>query len=348
MRVPMAALALALAILVSAVPASIARPTAPPVLFGAGGWSFPSEATLDRLADRGLRTWRLTVGWDHASPRPGVMDLSGYDQVLRRARRHRIDVLVTLTGCPAWACPSGGPPKSGAALAGFRRFVRAAVRRWGHHGLRAVTHWQVLNEVNGADQWAPRPSAAGYARLLVRTSRTIRAADRRAKVVVAGLGEKMTVWLRTYLPALYRQRGFRRSFDVMAPEGYTTRPRDVGAILTRTRRIMRRFGDGRKPLFVTEMGWSSGGPPFPFTTSERGQAARLTAAWTRLAACRSRWRLRRVYWFAYTDREAPPSSDYWGFHNGLLDAAGREKPAWQEFVRFLRPARAARTAGRCR
>lgn len=334
--------------------AEAAQPPAPPVVFGTGGWSFPTPETLDQLAGHGLRTWRLTVSWTAAGSRRGTLDFSGYDTVLRAAERNGIEVLVTLTGCPAWACPAGGPAASGPALDGFQRFVRAAVLRYGHRGTafggrprRPVTHWQVLNEVNGADQW-PRPSAPRYAAVLRRTARTIRAADRRARVVLAGLGEKMTVWLRDYLPALYRQPGFRASFDVMAPEGYAVRPSDVGAILTETRRIMRRFGDARKPMFITEMSWASGGPPFPFTTTEAGQAARLRASWRQLAACRARWRLRRVYWFAYTDRDPRESADYWGFHNGLLDRAGRPKPAWHAFVGFLHPANAARAAGRCR
>lgn len=81
-----------------------------------------------------------------------------------------------------------------------------------HPGLPAkpVIHWQVLNEVNGPDQWGGPPSAAGYANFLKLTAWAIRGTDPNAKVVLAGLGEKMPVWLRAYLPALYRQPGFRR------------------------------------------------------------------------------------------------------------------------------------------
>jgi polysaccharide biosynthesis protein PslG len=350
--------AVCVAVLLCAVPASAsaARPPAPapPVLFGSGGWSWPGDDELQRMSDHGLKVWRVTMSWSSVSPREGVMDFSGYDQFLRRATAHGIEVMATLTGCPAWACPGGGPPAGGAALEGFEAFVAAAVARYGPHGSLwneggariPVRYWQVLNEVNGADQW-PSPSPAAYAAVLRRTSATIRGTDPGAKVVLAGLGEKMTIWLRSYLPALYRQPGFRESFDVMAPEGYAIGPRDVPRILGMTRLIMQRYGDAAKPMFVTEMSWPTGGPPFPFTTSEQGQAERMQASWRVLRACRAHWKLRRVYWFSFADHTPPPSGDYWGYHNGLVDASGREKPAYQTFLTFLRPLRSARETGRC-
>src|SRR4051794_13351447 len=333
------------------VPAHARARSAPAVVFGAGGWSWPSDATLERLHRHGLRTWRVTMSWANVSSRPGQMDFSGYDQLLRAAARHHIEMMVTLTGCPRWACPAGGPPASGAALSGFLQFSREAVRRYGHRGAawlpgarKPVRYWQVFNEVNGADQW-PHPSARSYAYVLRKVSYRIRRTDRHAKIVLAGLGEKMTIWLRTYLPALYRQKGFKKAFDVMAPEGYAVTPRGIPRILRTTRKIMRRYHDSRKPIFVTEMSWSTGGPPFPFTTSEIGQAQRLHASWRMLRACRSRWKVRRVYWFSYTDTQPRGIADYWGFHNGLIEASGRTKPAWHTFLKFLKPKR--RGVGRC-
>jgi hypothetical protein len=347
-------LAVALLAIGLASPAYARHRPAPPVLFGAGGWSWPDDHTLGRLHRHGLRTWRVTMNWAAVSPQPKTYNFSGYDQLMHLAARHHVEMMVTLTGCPAWACPSGRPtpPGSGGGLDAFQDFVAHAVARYGYRGTlwsrghrRPVRFWQVLNEVNGEDQW-PHPDPQAYAALLIRTAQTIRVTDPRAKVVLAGLGEKMTIWLRRYLPALYRVPGFKEAFDVAAPEGYAVRPRDVPRILRLTRRIMRRYRDTRKPLFVTEMSWSTGGPPFPFTTSEAGQAARLKASWKILRACRSRWRLRRVYWFSYAD-QAPSGGDYWGFHNGLVQTSGRVKPAWHTFLRFLRPARSARVTGRC-
>ena len=349
----LALLASAALLAASAAPAT-ARASHPFVTFGAGGWTFPSPSTLARLHRAGLKTWRLTMSWGDVSPSPGVLNFSGYDVELRAAARNHIQMLVELTGCPTWACPHGGPPVSASALAGFLHFTQEAVRRYGHtgtvwhgHSHYAVVYWQVFNEVNGADQW-PNPSPAAYANVLRATAFVIRQTDRRAKIVLAGLGEKMTIFLRSYLPALYMQPGFKQSFDVMAPEGYAVHTRDVANILTLTRRIMRRFHDTHKPMFITEMSWSTGGPPFPFTTSLKGQANRLVTSWRQLDACRSRWNLRRVYWFSYNDFQVPNYPDYWGDHDGLVSVSLQPKPAYRAFLRFLRPAKIEHSLGRCR
>jgi Cellulase (glycosyl hydrolase family 5) len=195
-RATLAAVVL-VATLVVAAPASAG---APPVVFGVGGWTLPAPSTLAQLHRAGLRTWRLTMSWSAVSPSSPAENFSGYDLVMRAAAANRIEVLVTLTGCPSWACPQGGPPTASAALAGFRAFVRNAVRRYGHggslwrrHRADPVVYWQVFNEVNGSDQWSPAPSAAAYARVLAATASTIRHTDRRAKVVLAGLAERMTI-----------------------------------------------------------------------------------------------------------------------------------------------------------
>lgn len=357
LRSPIGMACAVLAVAALAVAPSPLSPTpadaAPPVVFGVGGWSLPTAKTLAKLHRAGLRSWRLTMSWSDVARYSSAMNFSGYDTVMRAAAANHVEMLVTLTGCPAWACPQGGPPRAPAALAQFRRFVRAAVLRYGHRGslwgghpTTPVVYWQVFNEVNGADQW-PQPSPTAYARVLRATASTIRHADRRAKVVLAGLGEKMTIWLRNYLPALYRKRGFKHSFDVMAPEGYGVHSSGPARILTTTRRIMRRFHDTRKPLFITEMSWSTGGPPFPFITTPAGQARRLRRSWRQLQACRARWNLRRVYWFSYDDHTSDAADDYWGFHNGLIDLSLKPKPAFFAFEHFLRPRASARSAGRC-
>jgi hypothetical protein len=193
-----------------------------------------------------------------------------------------------------------------------------------------------MNEVNGRDQW-PRPSARGYAALLRSTAATIRATDPRSKVVLAGLGEKMTIWLRSYLPALYRQPGFARSIDVVAVEGYAPRPRNIARILRTTRRIMRRFGDQAKPVWITEMSWATGGRRHAFVTTPRQQARKLRRAYDMLLACRFRWNLERVYWFPHRDRRTPPGEpDYWGNHNGLITVDGHWKPAMRTFLHYVR------------
>jgi len=288
------------------------------------------------------------VAWGDVEHTRGTYAWAAYDEVVARIVSHRMKLLLTLTGCPSWECHRGGfgPPRSPAARRRWLRFVASAVQRYGsggsfwrsHPGLpyRPVRYWQVMNEVNGADQW-PNPNAADYASLLKSTAATIRAADGSSKVVLAGLGKHMTVMLRDYLPALYRQPGFSQDVDVIAVEGYGQWPRDIIGIMRMTRRIMRRGGDRRKPVWITEMGWATGGAWHPYVTSRRGQAKRLRLSWDMLLACRKRWKLKRVYWFPQTDKRVPAGAlDYWGYHNGLITVSGRWKPAMRMLLQYVR------------
>jgi hypothetical protein len=313
-------------------------------MFGLGGWVWPNAGEIKVLSGRGLRSWRVTMSWADIEPSRGQRVWSGYDRLVQDLVSRRIGVMFTLTTCPRWACEQAGPPRTDAGRAAWVDFVTAAVGRYGtqgsfwreHPALAArPLHWQVLNEVNGPDQWGGPPSAAEYASFLKLTAAAIRGTDPNARVVLAGLGEKMPIWLRDYLPELYRQPGFAGDFDVMAVEGYAPRPRDLRRIFRTTRGTMKSFGDLGKPIWITEMSWSTGGGPHAFVTTERGQARRLRRAYDLLLACRRRWNLERVYWFAHRDRPADPWGDYWGNHNGLIAIDGRWKPAMSTFLGYL-------------
>jgi hypothetical protein len=306
-------------------------------MFGVGDWAWPSAATLDREAAHGLRTWRVPVSYGDVASTQGALQWGGVDRLMSDLAARHIEPLVVLAGCPTWQCPAGGPPKAEPALSGWLAFVTAAVRRYGTGGSFWATHpqapaqpvqaWQVYNEVNGTDQW-PNPNPAEYATFLAATSAAIRGADPAAKVVLAGLAEKMTIWLRDYLPALYQQPGFAASFDVMAVQGYAVAPLDVAGILEETHAIMAANGDGARPLWVTEMSWATGGPEHPFVVGEDSQAANLRTSWDALIGCAPRWNLQRVYWFGWQDKPAATADgDYWGYHNGLMRLDGSEKPA---------------------
>jgi len=345
--------------LLTAAPADAGRKV-PRGMFGLGGWEFPSVGQIQVLSDRGLRTWRVTLSWADVERQRGHYEWSGFDQLVTSLTSRRVRVFFTVTGCPAWACESPGPPRSSVANSAWHAFIDAAVRRYGRGGAfwrerpggryLPVRYWQILNEVNGTDQW-PNPSAAGYAALLKTTAATIRRADPQARVVLAGLGEKMTIWLRSYLPDLYRQPGFAGDFDVMAIEGYAPRPQDIPRVFRTTRRVMRRYGDSAKPVWITEMSWATGGGRHAFITSHRGQAHKLRRSYNMFVACRKRWKLQRVFWFPLSDKRVPAGGeDYWGYHNGLLTVAGGWKPGFRSFLRYLRKRLPSghRAANRCK
>ena len=89
-------------------------------------------------------------------------------------------------------------------------------------------------------------------RLLRAAHTAIKAADPGARVVLAGLTFKSWQDLDT----LYKA-GIHGLFDAVSLHPYTLRVQDVIAIIQQNRIVMRRHGDGGKPILVTELSWPS-------------------------------------------------------------------------------------------
>src|SRR5213076_3416225 len=125
---------------------------------------------------------------------------------------------------------------------------------------------------------------------------------------------------------LYRA-GAKGSFDALAIHPYARDTAGVLAAILQARRIMDRHGD-RSPIWVTEVGWASAGPPSDFTVGPRGQAERIGATLLGLAAQRRQLGLRGIVYFGLRDIPVyAGGKDFWGLHTGLLTRSGAPKPA---------------------
>ena len=324
-------------------PASASAASAPPGMFALGDWAWPTVAALDREGPRGVRSWRVPLDFAVIGRTAGTYDWGGFDGLVRDTGQRSISPLFVLKGCPTRLCPSSPVPSGGIALTEWKAFVTAAVKRYGTGGTfwaanptltpRPITLWQVMNEVNGADEW-PSPNAAAYASFFVTTSQALKAADPAAKAVVAGLPEIMTIWMKDFLPALYAQPGFKAAVDVIAIHGYAPSPSATAKVLDTARAVMLNNGDGAKPIWVTEFAWATSGlAGDPFVVSDATQATYLREAGDLMVACAARWNLQRAYWFGWKDPKAA-GDGYWGYHVGLHRADGTAKPALTAFDEF--------------
>ena len=114
--------------------------------------------------------------------------------------------------------------------------------------------------------------------------------------------------------------------------------------LRAVRRVMRRFGDRRKPLWVTEISWpaSKGKAPDPIgiATTERGQARRLARGLTAVARARRKLRVARVYWYTWLSVESDTSLFSWsGLRRLRADGSVVSAPALRAFRRTSRKLR---------
>jgi len=351
------AAALCASLVALALAAGGAEAKVPRSFFGAEGdpgATASGEATaqrdFNRMRSARLGTLRLNFNWGSVEPTPGAArDWSYYDTMVERAARARVGILAVLVGSPGWAADASAyVPESAAARTAFRLFVRDVVQRYGRGGAfwranpgvprRPIPAYQVWNEPNYPPHWSDGPSVArDYASFLKPIARTIRANDRRALIATAGLLANSTRGPAgyRYLDDLYAVKGIRRSFDAVAIHPYSENARGVQGELSRIRGVMRRRGDGRTPVWITELGWATGGGSEYFSTTPAGQARRLGSAFRFVVRNRNRYNVSKLVWFSWRDR-AGPSSRGWEFYCGLFRLNGQPKPAWATFRRFTR------------
>lgn len=336
-RCALSALLVALGLL--AVPAtSYAGP--PRAFFGVVPQESPVAADLDRM--RGVvGTLRVPAYWFQLEPQPGEYELAPFDAVVGAAARRGLRVLPFIYGSPAWlrSDPANPPHTSDRGRAVWAAFMRVLVRRYGPKGAFwrgrserfPIRRWQVWNEPNFKLFWRPRPSAAGYVRLLWIAARAIRREDRGARVVAAGVAPVTQGMAPVgFLRRMYRRRGARAAFDVAALHPYATDVRHVATYVRRARRAMAEAGDGAKPLRITELGVASDGVSrSPYDKGLQGQAVYLFDAYRMLLRRRGHWRIGGVDWFSWRDTVSDDPHCVFCQHSGLFDVEGSPKPAWR-------------------
>ena len=306
------------------------------------------EARLMRSAGAG--TVRVAFYWAEMQPQAGQpVNFAESDRRIRAFANAGLDVLPILVRAPAWA--AGGDSREGAVPdpAAYGAFVRDFVKRYGRRGTfwaenprvrsKRLRQFQVWNEPDINRYLTPPPDKAWpeiYLPLLRAGHDAIKAEDANARVVAAGLTNKS--W--EDLDLLYAA-GARGLFDAAAIHPFSARVKNVVRIVRMARGVMRRRGDARVPLLLTEVSWSSGKGRSSFNygweTTEHGQAERVRDALTALARERTRLRIGAVYWYTWLSPEVGDDESF--SYSGLRKLQGgrpMSKPAHAAFRRTVK------------
>ena len=308
----------------------------------------PFTSEWDLMRSSGVETVRTAFDWREAQPvEGGPVNFAAMDAVVTAAAARGLPVLPVVHRTPAWAAahPEQGSAATPRGTAAFTAFLGALVGRYGPNGSlwaeqpglprTPIRDWQIWNEPNLTRYWSSQPFAKPYVKLLRASRKALRAADPGSRTILAGLPNESWIALRK----VYRAGG-RGAFDAVALHPYTGRPKNVIKLIEFARREMRRFHDGRKPVWLTELSWpasagKTSGPP-GFVTTERGQASRLEAALKLLARARKRLRIGRVVWYTWLSREGGASAFDW---SGLRRERGDRLVSARALAVFRRFAR---------
>jgi hypothetical protein len=235
------------------------------------------------------------------------------------------------------------PPRDPAA---FGRYAASLVKRYGPRGSFWPAHpdipklpirsWQIWNEPNIPAFWATGPDPAGYAKLLETASRAVRAADPGAEIVTAGLPTShMGIPAAEFLAGIYKA-GAKGSFDTVAIHAYAPTPAGVIERTRDAREVIARNRDDAR-LWITEVGWGTGGEPGPLTVSPQKQAANVEQTLKTLSAERGALGVRGVVLFQWRDpKPFPGRRAIWPYYAGLTDDSGNPKPSFSAFEHAVR------------
>jgi hypothetical protein len=327
-------------------------PASPPAgpEFGAQfhcAWSFYDDAArnavLDRLAAAGVRWVRIDVGWDGiedtAKGARNAWYLGMIDRCVNGATSRGIKVLVMLWQTPRWANGGAGnhvPPTNPQDYGDFARWAAGYFRG-------RVAAWEVWNEPDPHQPfWLG--TTAQYVSLLRAAYPAFKAGDGAANVVLAGPSSNDDVWIRE----LY-SLGAKGSFDVLATHPYQGQAdapperADDGnrwwfTHLPAVRRVMLDYGDGAKPVWFTEFGWSTHANTASTPVWERGVTPEQQADYAVRAYNYTRENYPYVpVMFWYKERANPTGTDPHQEGYGLLDGKLAPRPVLNALDGLLTP-----------
>lgn len=348
--------------------AAVAEASTPRGFYGVTPQTELTRADFKRMHEGGVGTLRYEVSWGDLDPLPLTdADLFTdraynwwiYDPIVYLAAERGIRVLPTIYGTPHWVgtlqgcssqCHMLGPTTTGAYVA-FSQFMTAAVERYGPGGSFWKQHpeldpvpirvWQIWNEQNSSDYWKPSPNITHYANLVIAGGEAVHAADPGGRVILGGMiGEpaqegKKTVAGWEFLEGLYAIPRARDAFDGIAVHPYGASMFSIKRVLWRWRQELKAAGAAEDPIYVTEIGWASGGGKHPLNRGLRGQADMVRSALTFFTEKRESLNIANVDVFAWRDAAPGAPQCQWCAKSGLLRYEGRRpKPAWHAFTSF--------------
>lgn len=236
---------------------------------------------LDAIKSEGFQSVRLIVEWPLIEPAPGQFDWASTDAQVMDAFDRNLAILAVVTYTPAWAATPEGRNFLHPAPADpntFANFVQIAAERY--RGV--IRNWEIWNEPNIVQSFAPEPDVALYSEMLSKAYAAIKSVDP-ASVVISGGTSPAVDGPGSIAPAAFvyglLARGAANYLDGIGMHPYSspnllstqTEPYSSKQAIEHVTNLMNYLGVRNKQLWFTEFGASTALTPQTTELDASGQ-----------------------------------------------------------------------------
>lgn len=310
------------------------------------------DQRMSDIAATGAKWVRFDFNWSLIQPDDAShSNWDQYDKLVRAAQKHNLFILGILDFTPEWARADSCRDSDKCYPANNQDFVNFAKTVASRYLNRGLHYWEIWNEPNNPQFWAPGADPAGYTKLLQATATGLRSIDKNAYIITAGLSPQETNG-KSYSPidfltAMY-QAGAKGSFDAVADHPYTfpLSPKSnvhhawnqMADAKNSLHAVMIANGDKDKKIWITEFGAPTGGPgpnstlaspnldQHPYKVDDALQAKILSDA---IDLYESYNWVGPFMYYSYQDAGTTDDTNENFF--GLVRADGSKKPAYSVF-----------------
>lgn len=249
--------ALSVTMLVSLCLPAITAPLYKDTLSMAGvfPWATNWKEGLARAQALGFTRARADMLWHWVEKSPGVYNFSFYDQMINEMKARGLKPHFMFVYNNTLYGPANNGGQAGITTQSNRdayaRFCRAAVARYKGQGII----WEVWNEPDLVNFWAPTPNPSDYAKLAQTAIAQIRQGDPNAYVISAGFAHKY--WNREFIRQTLAA-GMLNGYNALAVHSYDSlNPpyvvEDQEALHAQLRTWMSQYNGGKVlPILDTE------------------------------------------------------------------------------------------------
>ncbi|MEZ4571096.1 MAG: cellulase family glycosylhydrolase [Thermomicrobiales bacterium] len=240
-----------------------------------------NSQVAEYVNDSGTGWVRFQIPWSQMEPANGQWDPLPFDRMVDSMNAAGLNILVVVAKAPDWALSEEDDTYL-SSMAEFQQFMAFVADRY----QGKVQAWEIWNEQNLAHEWGGHVNVDEYIRMLESASTAVRAADPEALVVFGGLtpnglnDPNVAIDDFNYLNLAYLRSEGRLSefFDVLGVhansthnspdenfpgpltsgnEGWNDHPSFFFRRTEQLRQVMLDQGDGDKPVWITEFGWTT-------------------------------------------------------------------------------------------